>query len=795
MRSVGLLPDEPLDVGRLKRCRVEGDREKRGWYHLHELRLDSGDFVIVGSFGVWRGTDPGTTRVELGKAATMSPEQRAALKARLASDRKAAEAARRLEAARAAGRAQAMWRRLSAEGECDYLARKLVRAHGLRFSPSGTIAIPMLDAAGKIHGLQLIYPSGHARRKRLGRDKEYWPPGVAKQGHFFLIGSPASGGIVLLAEGYATGSSLHEATMHPVAIAFDAGNLVHVATALARRYPGIRVLVCADDDYIGKCRGCGAFTPVADASCQSCGQAHQLVNAGLSCATAAALAIGGATVVAAFEIERPIGRKGPTEFNDLHALEGLQAVRAQVEARLGELKWRSAVAAGRAHRLLGEGDGDGAGALRSVGALDELQERFALVYDAPEVVFDAREHLLVPLASMRNLCTSRQLHRQWMESSAKRIVRMREVGFDPSGRDESVLCNLWAGWPTRPREGCCDKLLELGEYLCSLDMRAHEMWRWLLCWLAYPIQHPGAKMKTAVIMHGPQGSGKNLFFEAVLSIYGDYGQIVDQDAVEDKHNDFMSRKLMLVADEVVARAEMYHAKNKLKNLITSDWVRINPKHIASYRERNHVQVVFLSNEVQPMALERDDRRYAVIWTPPKWDQRMYNAVLDEIAADGVGALHHHLLGLDLGDFGPATLPPMTEAKRDLVELGLDSSERFCRDWFAGHLPLPRCSCRSEDLYAAYRHYAFGQGVAKPAQMSTFIGTVSKQAGAAKGRHQHFRNHSTSVTMQSVVITPAGATRPEGLQPLADAINEFASGLREGKREDSSAKEREEEDAF
>src|SRR5574337_192916 len=137
-------------------------------------------------------------------------------------------------------------------------------------------------------------------------------------------------------------------------------------------------------------------------------------------------------------------------------------------------------------------------------------------------------------------------------------------------------------------------------------------------------------MKTAVIMHGPQGTGKNLFFEAVLRIYGEYGQIVDQDAVEDKHNDFMSRKLMLVADEVVARAEMYHAKNKLKGLITSDWVRINPKHIASYRERNHVQVVFLSNEVQPMALERDDRRYAVIWTPGRYDEAFYNAVLAEI---------------------------------------------------------------------------------------------------------------------------------------------------------------------
>lgn len=780
LTAAGLLVDS-LEVGKRQRVRVEGDREKRGWYHLHELRLDNGGFLLVGSYGVWRGADPGSTKIELAKGTPMSAEQRAALKARMTVDRKAEEAARRAEAGRAGQRAQAMWRRLQTDGESEYLRRKCVQAHGLRFSESGTLVIPLLDAGGQIHGLQLIYPAGHPKRKRLGRDKDFWPRGLAKQGHFFCIGSPASGSACLVTEGYATGATLYEATGLPVVVAFDAGNLVHVANALRARYRGLRLLICADDDYLGKCRACGELTLANQAVCSHCGAPHGVTNAGINGADMAALATEGAVAIPTFTDERPLDKKGPTDWNDLHVLEGLQVVRAQVEARLTALGWRGRPKAAPTHSTTGEGDA-AESALLSINALDDLHARYSLVYEASDVVFDAQEHVLVPLASMRNLCTSRQLHRNWMESLDKQVVRMREVGFDPTERDESIRCNLWGGWPTKPRAGRCEELLKLGEYLCSLDAQAAELWRWLQCWLAYPIQHPGAKMKTAVIMHGPQGTGKNLFFEAVLRIYGEYGAIVDQDAVEDKHNDFMSRKLMLVADEVVARQEMYHSKNKLKNLVTGDWIRINPKHLASYRERNHVQIVFLSNEVQPMALERDDRRYAVIWTPPKWEAVMYNTVLAEIEDGGVQALHSYLLQLDLGTFGPATLPPTTDAKKDLIELGLDSSERFFNEWRDGYLPIPRTSCRSEDLYGAYRHWCGLQGVGKPAQLSTFIGTLAKRPGVQKGRHQHFKNHSHLVEMQSVILTPPGVQRPEGKQLLADSINTFNQSLKEWKEE-------------
>jgi putative DNA primase/helicase len=42
---------------------------------------------------------------------------------------------------------------------------------------------------------------------------------------------------------------------------------------------------------------------------------------------------------------------------------------------------------------------------------------------------------------------------------------------------------------------------------------------WLLDWLAYPLQNPGAKMQSCILIHGAQGAGKNTFFGTLLEIY------------------------------------------------------------------------------------------------------------------------------------------------------------------------------------------------------------------------------------------------------------------------------------
>ena len=93
--------------------------------------------------------------------------------------------------------------------------------------------------------------------------------------------------------------------------------------------------------------------------------------------------------------------------------------------------------------------------------------RFALVYGQGGTVFDHREHMLVALGDMRDACARKELHRAWMEHSNRSIVRVREVDFDPSGEKPGVTCNLFAGWPTVPREGNCDKLLQLLWHMCG----------------------------------------------------------------------------------------------------------------------------------------------------------------------------------------------------------------------------------------------------------------------------------------------------------------------------------------
>ena len=176
-----------------------------------------------------------------------------------------------------------------------YLIQKHVPAlPGVKTSGSRLI-LPLQDAAGAIQSLQFINGDGKKRFLAGGR----------KQGGYFLIGTPVDA--LCIAEGYATAASIHEATGHAVAVAFDAGNLQPVAEALRTQWPRVRIVVCADDDW------------------QTDG------NPGLTQAKRAAQAVDGVVAIPRFGNERA---SGDTDFNDLALRHGLEAVKAAIEVAL-----------------------------------------------------------------------------------------------------------------------------------------------------------------------------------------------------------------------------------------------------------------------------------------------------------------------------------------------------------------------------------------------------------------------------------------------------------------------------
>ena len=784
LRGAGLVVDRlVVDRHKITRCLVDGkDPEKRGWYRLFSL----GD-LISGAYGIWSANDPQSFKVELPKTERkkLNADQLAALKEKQKSDAARAEAERAREIERARLKATGYWRKLKDAGESGYMVKKGFAAtelFGARISPSGNLAVPVQDTTGAIFGLQVIYPTKSAG-PRAGRDKDFVPAGLAKKGHFYSMGVVARGGVVLICEGFATGATLRKATGLPVVVAFDAGNLTPVAMAIHKAHrKDVRILICADDDH------------------------HTMVktgkNPGRDAAGTAALAVDGAVVWPIFPGER-VADKSQSDFNDLHVHPdgGLQAVRTQIEAALATAGWHVRTPEVRAS-LLQQGGGERRGddiakrRAQAILPLDDLVERFIPLDDGTgKYVWDTWTRKIASKDQMITLLPAGvrgddiKRHPVWQERGAYYLT---EVGFDPTMVDASVKLNTWKGWPLQPKAGKCDIILELLHYLCTED----RIYKWLLCWMAWPLQNPGAKLGSAVIMHGPQGTGKSVIFNRVLaSIYGDYATVLNQRGLEDRFNaDWIDSKLYMCAEEVVARAEMWHIKNELKELVTGEWVRINPKNVAAYRQRNQVNVVYLSNEGQPLPIDNDDRRHLVIYTPPKLTPDFYDEVFAEIDNGGIAAFYDYLLNLDIEatypGWHPKKHPPMTEAKQALIDISAPSETRFVKDWLHGDAGLPVCPALSTDVYKAYMAWCRINGEARPRPSNHFAGALERLGGWHKKRVEVWDNTDFmgSPTVKFVMFPPdnavqaAGNALPEGhamRRWVTEMTLKFGDALKEG----------------
>lgn len=805
MAAAGMPPlpaGHPVLDGRIHRF----GRKKKAWYALREWTLKNGRQVITGGFGVWQGEDNGAVPVKIDWEG-ISEEEREKI-ARQQKDLEAREAERRKkQAVFASNRAKTLWENALEVGQSPYLDRKKVDAEGVRFLPDGTLLVPAWKE-GRLAGIQRISPDGEKRFNR----------GMEKTGACLVLGKiPANPPLILVGEGYATMESIRMATgkEYPAVVAFDCGNLAAVAKRLRAAYPDAWLLFTADDDFALEARfaafcrdNFGVEPPEiddtdyalktadgepltitarwnktgvpcieADVTHQRRMRRHVFSNAGLTCAFQAAAMVGKASVVCPVFKGRTSGKW--TDFNDLHMQEGEMAVTRQIadavkKALAPDKEAPPVPAAGTAKQ-----GGRGGNKRRERGDffwdnVNTLLEKFVLIYGTDEV-YDSERNLIMKIGAAR-IAKGTDAVRFWQHNGERREVMPCNVVFDPAEKvNRETHINLFHGWPIKPKKGECRQIISLLEHLCNDD---EALVAWILKWIAYPLKHPGAKMRTSILMHGEEGSGKNFFWETIVSgLYGCYACTVGNDEIESQYNEWVSKKLFIVADEVVTRAELRNQKNKLKRLITGDTVQVNPKHLNARVEANRMNIVFLSNESQPLILDRSDRRYAVVWTPDKADKDFYREVADEIRAGGIEAFYHYLLNdVDLTGFDEHTDPPKTKAKAELIELGAPSPERFYSDWEGGILPFPFISCSQQQLYSAFQRWCSLNGERFPPSQVRFARDLLR-AGKSSIRKDLVRYDYQSAVKQRIVYLvgskPDGKTKSQWVE---DASNLFEGHL-------------------
>lgn len=243
-----------------------------------------------------------------------SVEEQARRKAESEARRQAAEQERQQTQQRVKGTAQKIWNSSRpASLSHPYLAAKGITnpdaIAGLRqnkYKDNDNLIIPVLYE-NEIVNLQSINQDGGKR----------FLAGGQVQGAYAFIGKAddvEKVGVVM-AEGYATAASIYEATGKPVIIAFDAGNMVAVAERLAQKLPqNVPVVIAVDNDAsqtgIKKARQAAALL----------GDRATAIQPEFSM-----------TQIQQYQKGKGVDEKGrpplPSDFNDLHKLAGLEAVR------------------------------------------------------------------------------------------------------------------------------------------------------------------------------------------------------------------------------------------------------------------------------------------------------------------------------------------------------------------------------------------------------------------------------------------------------------------------------------
>ncbi|SFK74949.1 putative DNA primase/helicase [Nitrosomonas aestuarii] len=769
MSARGLSPHKESIVadGKLHRYRVSGDRagKENGWYVLH---LDG---IPAGAFGSWK---TGEQHNWCSKSANeLTPEEREANKQRMEATRKAREAETEMLRAAAKDKAESLWDKAHEGVDAGhvYIKDKAITPFGAR-QLGKMIVIKIRDEYDELHSLQFILPDGSKRYLSNGR----------KAGCFNLIKGDSSKPIYIC-EGWATGCSIRSATGANVAVCFDSGNLKPVAESLKRIMPDNDFVICADDDF-------KTMAPV--------------VNPGITKAAEAAAAIGAPVFIPKFGDARP---DRATDFNDMHQLYGLDAVR---ECLSGESSNMVDLNARRKTKLASDVEKEKGATKQPSGKkgadidwnrYKRILDRYALIYGT-ETCIDIDLRMIMKVRDFR-LAVTNDYANMWLKSPSRRTILPKEVVFDPSCQSSGNEINLYRGFDIKPKQGNFSAIQELLLHLCAesaeSDAGVYEVMDWVLKWIALPLQRPGAKMRTALVFHGPQGTGKNLFFEIIAAIYGCYSLIVGQEQLESSYNDWMSQKLFLIGDEVIARQELFHQKNKLKAFITGETIQVNPKFLPLRTEKNHINVVFLSNEDQPLALEPSDRRYLVVYTPPQRHDDLYDQVSMCIKNGGIEAFYHHLLSLDLSDFNEHTKPIMTVAKADLIELGMKPAQKFLYDWVRGFLPLPLVGCSVDQLYRAFEHWMKLYGGKWAPDKNQFGSTAKKAMDMLSDKFNsgdkimitkpvRLPSSYDGQTMVRMWIPQQGTCRPKEGEKLGEwavgAIDAFESALKKYKAGES-----------
>lgn len=266
---------------------------------------------------------------------------------------------------------------------------------------------------------------------------------------------------------------------------------------------------------------------------------------------------------------------------------------------------------------------------------------------------------------------------RWIELKNRRThQRLTYKPGQPQITDENEY-NLWKGWGCAPKKGSVKLFINVVHKIFGNDK---SLIQWFLDWVAYPIQHPGAKMLSGVLLQSvEQGTGKSTIGLCIGAMYGDNFKLIDDPQLHSTFNEWAVNKQFILGDEISGKDKRAES-DTIKNLITRPQITINKKYSPTYTVPDCINYLFTSNHPDALNIEPDDRRFFVYRLKKGEGVTLKEGKQLENFREGAGTSHllyyfafEHKIS---ADFDPCARPPMTQAKADLIDHSLTDIERF-----------------------------------------------------------------------------------------------------------------------
>ena len=300
--------------------------------------------------------------------------------------------------------------------------------------------------------------------------------------------------------------------------------------------------------------------------------------------------------------------------------------------------------------------------------------------------------------------------------------RMDFLPYNEKDKDniDKTVFNLFRGfnqqiksvYNVNNKEKILRPFMELGIELCGGET---EHFNYLLDYLADIVQNPQKKCPIAFIIKGKQGTGKNVFLNAVGNIFGKPHYISSSNA-----NDFFGdyaegfyHKLLVNINECEGK-DTFDFEGKLKSFITEDEITLNAKFVRPVRVMNLSRLLIFTNKPNPIPIDvrSKDRRYVVFETTEKYLSPCYktefwkNMINHFKRPEFVASLYDLLNERDISNFSTSKRP-ITKAYIQMCKLYVPTEVLFLKDKIANALESDALHLKNTEYISKEKTFAEG----------------------------------------------------------------------------------------